>query len=118
MSLFDEIEQTCSNEVQKSEQKGKKSSSRKKQPGHKNEILDALPHEKVILPMNEAQKICDVCGNERVRVWEELIRSEVEYIPAQLIVKINIKKPMLRKLRFKAIRREYAISTLSDLNCN
>ena len=86
MSLFDEIEQTCSSEVQKPIQKDKKSSTQKKQPGHKKELLDTLPHEKVLLSISETQKICDVCGNERIPVGEELIRSEVEYIPAQLKV--------------------------------
>ena len=86
MSLFDEIEQTCSNEVQKPEPKGMKSSPKKKHPGHKKELLETLPHEKILITINEDQKLCDVCGNELVRVGEELIRSEVEYIPAQLKV--------------------------------
>lgn len=49
------------------------------------EILDALPVEEVLHPIED--RTCPECGNEMVTVGKEFVRDEVVYIPAKMLVR-------------------------------
>jgi transposase len=87
MSLFNEIE-TCADpdahepaliEVEKHLRK-------RKYAGQREELVKNLPHSKVLHTIDEREQICDNCGSTMVKVGEEFVRTEVQFIPAELKV--------------------------------
>ena len=87
MSLFNEIE-TCADpdahepdlvEVEKHLRK-------RKYAGQREELVKNLPHSKVLHTLDESEQICDNCGSTMVKVGEEFVRTEVQFIPAELKV--------------------------------
>ena len=87
MSLFNEIE-TCADpdayepdlvEVEKHLRKSKYA-------GQREELVKNLPHSKVLHTIDESEQICDNCGSTMVKVGEEFVRTEVQFIPAKLKV--------------------------------
>ena len=87
MSLFNEIE-TCADpdahepdlvEVEKHLRK-------RKYAGQREELVKNLPHSKVLHTIDEREQICDKCGSTMVKVGEEFVRTEVQFIPAKLKV--------------------------------
>ncbi len=87
MSLFNEIE-TCADpdayepdlvEVEKHLRK-------RKYAGQREELVKNLPHSKVLHTIDESEQICDNCGSTMVKVGEEFVRTEVQFIPAKLKV--------------------------------
>lgn len=86
MSLFNEAEV----EARKSEPEPtlvvKEYKRKKKKVGHRKELLEKLPHTKVVLEPTEAEKICPACGSTMSYLGEEFIRSEIHYIPARIEV--------------------------------
>ena len=87
MSLFDEAEQEQDPEAKEPTLEEVESYRRKKKyEGQKEEKLKNLPHEKRMMKMHPDDIYCSVCGNEMKLVGEEFVRTEVEFIPAQLKV--------------------------------
>ena len=87
MYLFNEIE-TCADpdahepdlvEVEKHLRK-------RKYAGQREELVKNLPHSKVLHTIDESEQICDKCGSTMVKVGEEFVRTEVQFIPAKLKV--------------------------------
>lgn len=60
---------------------------RKKQKGHKEELIRSLPHEKEICDVPEEERKCPQHPNATlVSLGEKLVRTEVRHIPAQIKV--------------------------------
>lgn len=80
MSLFNEAE----GQARKNEPEPTlvvKEHTRKKKVGHRKELLEKLPHTKVVLEPEETEKICPVCGSDMAYLGEEFIQSEIHYHP-------------------------------------
>lgn len=86
MSLFDEIEVSKDPSEPKPELKAVEAYHRKKAKGHKDELLKDLPHFKKLCTLDEQDRFCETCGSALYSVGEEFVRTEVEYIPAQIRV--------------------------------
>lgn len=64
-----------------------KAHRRKKQKGHKEELISSLPHEKEVCDVPEEERKCPRHpGVSLVPLGEKLIRTEVRHIPAQIKV--------------------------------
>lgn len=86
MSLFDEAEIEADPEAIEPTLEEVKLLIRKKYKGQRKEKLDNLPHKKVLFKLDSDDLSCPQCTTDLKRVGEEFVRSEVEYIPAQLNV--------------------------------
>ena len=86
MSLFDEAEVEADPEAIEPTLEEVKLLIRKKYKGQRKEKLDNLPHKKVLFKLDSDDLSCPQCTTDLKRVGEEFVRSEVEYIPAQLNV--------------------------------
>lgn len=87
MSLFDEIE-TCADPNAREPElvEIEKHLRKKKYAGQREELVKNLPHSKVLHVMDESEQICGRCGSPMVKVGEEFVRTEVQFIPAKLKV--------------------------------
>lgn len=86
LSLFDEAEQECDDEVLSIEGHTRHKKKYKDQIKLK---LSNLPQEDVLLTLPEGEKKCPRCGHQLEPVGKEYVRQEVQFIPARLKV-INI----------------------------
>ena len=87
MSLFDEIENTADpNAAEPSLIEVEKHLRKRKYAGQKAELIKDLPHKKVLHIIDESEMVCEKCGSALVRVGEEFVRTEVQFIPARLEV--------------------------------
>ena len=87
MSLFDEIENNADpNAAEPSLIEVEKHLRKRKYTGQKEELTKDLPHKKVLHTIDESEMVCEKCGSTMVRVGEEFVRTEVEFIPARLKV--------------------------------
>ena len=87
MSLFDEIENNAdSNAAEPSLIEVEKHLRKRKYAGQKVELIKDLPHKKVLHIIDESEMVCEKCGSALVRVGEEFVRTEVQFIPARLEV--------------------------------
>ena len=87
MSLFDEIENTADpNAAEPSLIEVEKHLRKRKYAGQKVELIKDLPHKKVLHIIDESEMVCEKCGSALVRVGEEFVRTEVQFIPARLEV--------------------------------
>ena len=86
MSLFDEIEVCEDQTVEEPKLKDIEGYRRKKAKGHKEQLLKNLPHHKKLCTLTEQERFCETCGAPLYSVGEEFVRTEVEYIPAQVRV--------------------------------
>ena len=86
LSLFDEAEVTADPKVVEPALKVIEKVIVKKYKGQRKDKLDKLPHHKVVFKLSDEDLICPECSAELKPVGEEFVRSEVEYIPAQLKV--------------------------------
>src|SRR5699024_7429085 len=59
---------------------------KRKYAGQREELVKNLPHSKVLHTIDEREQICDKCGSTMVKVGEEFVRTEVQFIPAKLKV--------------------------------
>lgn len=55
--------------------------------GDREKLIKALPHEIVECVLNEEEALCKICGSELEIIGKKNVRSEMEYIPAKLIMK-------------------------------
>ena len=56
--------------------------TRKKRAGKRDELYDSLPTEQVIHELPEDERICPICGGELHACGHEVLRREIEVIPA------------------------------------
>ena len=54
---------------------------KKKTKGLSQEELDVLPHEEILQPIPEEQRICSKCGTKMVPMGKEKIREELHLYP-------------------------------------
>lgn len=84
LSLFDEAERECEPELLE------EISYKRRKKKYKDQLklkLESLPREEVILTLDEDERICPQCGHKLNRVGKEHVRSEIQFIPARLVVK-------------------------------
>ena len=86
MSLFDEAEVEANPTAIEPTLEEVAVVIRKKYKGQRKEKLDNLPHKKVLFKLDSEDLSCPQCSTDLKSVGEEFVRSEVEYIPAQLNV--------------------------------
>ena len=87
MSLFNEIETNADPDAPEPQLvEVEKHLRKKKYSGQKEELLKNLPHHKVLHTIDESERTCETCGMQMVRVGEEFVRTEVQFIPAKLKV--------------------------------
>jgi len=55
--------------------------------GDRENLIKALPHEVVECVLNAEEAMCKICGSELKIIGKKKVRSEMEYIPAKLIIK-------------------------------
>ena len=87
MSLFNETE--CFADPKAPEPKMvevEKHLRQRKYVGQREELTRDLPHSKVLHTIDESEQICEKCGSSMVKVGEEFVRTEVQFIPASLKV--------------------------------
>ena len=58
----------------------------KRYKGQRNDFIKDLPHIKQVYRLALEECSCKTCGTELVSVGEEFVRSELEFIPAQVRV--------------------------------
>ena len=87
MSLFNEIETCADPDAHEPELvEIEKHLRKRKYTGQREELVKNLPHSKVLHTIDEREQICDNCGSTMVKVGEEFVRTEVQFIPAKLKV--------------------------------
>jgi len=86
LSFFDEAEIEADFKAKEPDLKQVKSYQRKKRNGQRMELLKDLPHEKRLCTLVKEDQFCELCNTPLVAVGEEFVRTEVEYIPAQVRV--------------------------------
>lgn len=87
MSLFNEIETCADPDAHEPELvEIEKHLRKRKYTGQREELAKNLPHSKVLHTIDEREQICDNCGSTIVKVGEEFVRTEVQFIPAKLKV--------------------------------
>lgn len=92
MSLFEaaqELAEGLFKEQEKITVKPYKRTAR--QPGIRKEMLSGLPKE-VIEYTIPADELCSICGGSLKVVGREIVRTEVEFIPAKVIVKQTVRQ--------------------------
>lgn len=55
--------------------------------GDRDNLIKNLPHEVVEYALNDEDAICKVCGSKLQVIGKKTVRSEMEYIPAKLLIK-------------------------------
>ena len=84
IDLFDEAEQESKKKVSEPELQTIKEHRRKKSVGQREKLIEDLPHEEKLYTLKPEERSCKRCGTELVSMGKELIRTEVEFIPAKL----------------------------------
>jgi len=84
INLFDEAEQEAKKSAAEPDVQTIKEHHRKKSVGQREKLLEDLPHEEKLYTLAEDEWICKRCGAELVSMGKELIRTEVQFIPAQI----------------------------------
>lgn len=86
MSLFDEVEIEADINAPEPTLKEVQNYRRKKFNGQRAELLKNLPRIKRLCSLVEEDRFCEACNTNLVSVGEELVRSEIEFIPAKVQV--------------------------------
>ncbi len=86
ISFFDEAEITADPKAPEPNMQQVENYARKKFKGQRAELLKNLPHIKRLASLFANDRDCELCGTELVRVGEEFVRTEIEFIPAQINV--------------------------------
>ena len=109
IGLFNEVEAEAAAITDQEEEITEEVKIRNKRKTNE-ERFKGIPREKVYLNLPEDQKVCEVCGTELEKIGEELVRREIDYVPAKVKVieyysvnyvcpncKENEEKPNIRK---------------------
>jgi transposase len=86
LSLFDEAEIEADPNAPEPDLKQVEGYRRKKFKGQRAELLKDLPRIKRLCTLVEEDRFCEVCETALVSVGEEFIRTEIEFIPAEVRV--------------------------------
>ena len=87
MSLFNEIESCAAPDVHEPDLvEVEKHLRKRKYAGQREKLIKDLPRSKVLHTIDESEQICERCGGAMVKVGEEFVRTEVQFIPARLKV--------------------------------
>ena len=87
MSLFNEIESCAAPDVHEPDLvEVEKYLRKRKYAGQREKLINDLPRSKVLATIEESEQICERCGGAMVKVGEEFVRTEVQFIPARLKV--------------------------------
>lgn len=84
LNLFDEAEQEAVSDAEEPAVKRVDGYYRKNSKTKREELLKDLPIEEIICDVPEEECICPKCKSSLVLVGKEIVREELEYIPAQL----------------------------------
>lgn len=84
MSLFDEAEIQADPVAPEPDLKQVESYRRKKFKGQRKELLKDIPHDKRLCTLVEEDRFCETCNTDLLSVGEEFVRTEIEFIPAQV----------------------------------
>lgn len=85
--IFSELTDEDSNEAETKVINIKEHKRPIRKKGDREHLIRELPHEVVECVLNEEEAVCKICGNELKIIGKKKVRSEMEYIPARLIVK-------------------------------
>ncbi len=87
MSLFDEIESCADPDAHEPDLvEVEKHLRKRKYAGQREKLIKDIPRSKVLHTIDEREQICERCGGTMVKVGEEFVRTEVQFIPASLKV--------------------------------
>ena len=87
MSLFNEIETCADPKAQEPDLVVVEKHLRKrKYTGQREKLIKDIPRSKVLHTIDEREQICERCGGTMVKIGEEFVRTEVQFIPASLKV--------------------------------
>lgn len=86
MSLFDEAEREADPKASEPDLQQVTNYRRKKFKGQREELLKDIPHTKRLCTLTEEDRFCEKCNTALVSVGEEFIRTEIEFIPAEIRV--------------------------------
>jgi transposase len=86
MSLFDEAEVEANPKAPEPDLQQVTNYRRKKFKGQREELLKDIPHTKRLCTLAEEDRFCVKCDTPLVSVGEEFIRTEIEFIPAEIRV--------------------------------
>lgn len=86
MSIFDEVEIEANPKAPEPDLAEVQNYRRKKFKGQKAELLKDMSHTKRLCTLAEEDRFCETCGTTFVSVGEEFVRTEIEFIPAQVRV--------------------------------
>lgn len=86
MSLFDEAEITADPAAPEPDLKQVKGYLKKKFKGQRQELLKDVPHIKRLCTLEKQDRFCDDCRTVLEPVGEDFVRTEIEFIPAQIKV--------------------------------
>ncbi len=86
MSLFNEAEVEANPKAAEPDIQQVANYRRKKFKGQREELLKDIPHIKKLCSLAEEDRFCERCGYPLVSVGEEFIRTEIEFIPAEIRV--------------------------------
>jgi len=83
--VFDEAETQANAKVPEPDlQEEAAKFAKKRYQGQRKDQISHLEHVKKIYHRTDSDRSCDTCGTELVAVGEEFVRSELEFIPAQV----------------------------------
>lgn len=86
LSLFDEAETYADPKAPEPTLEEIKGYTRRRYEGQKEKLLANLKHSVEVATLAPEDRICPICGSELVPVGREFVRTEVQYIPAELKV--------------------------------
>jgi len=86
LSLFDEAEIEAKKKAPEPDLKDVESYRRKTFKGQREKLLEKLPHTKRLCTLVAEDRFCEICETPLVSVGEEFVRTEIEFIPAKVIV--------------------------------
>ena len=87
MSLFNEMESCADPDAHEPDLvEVEKHLRKRKYAGQREKLIKDIPRSKVLHTIDEREQICERCGGTMVKVGEEFVRTEVQFIPASLKV--------------------------------
>ncbi len=86
LSFFDEVETSTDKNAEEPDLRQVQAHRRKKFKGQREELLKDLPRVKRLCTLVEEDQFCEICGDGLHSMGEELIRTEIEFIPAKVQV--------------------------------
>ena len=105
INLFDEAEEEAKKKPAEPPVKKIKEHSRKQAASKREALLENLPHEEILYTLEPEARKCKTCGEQVVSMGKELIRTEVQFIPAQLKIIDHVResfecRPCRKEQRF------------------